>query len=92
MGRGAVKAETRELELSALHGAWISTTSGGGYERVGAPRNDRASTSGSFGRVAGRTKVESNSAAKSVEASRLSFGSPPRFNPLSLSLSLSLSF
>ena len=84
MGRGAVKAEVQALELSALHRAWTSITSTGGYERVAAPRNDRASMSRGFGRVVGRTKVDANTTAKSVEASRLSFGPPSRFNPVSL--------
>ena len=84
MGRGAMKAEAHDVELSALHRAWSSMTSCGGYQQFGVPREDRAPSAGRFGQVVGRTKVETNSAAKSVEACRLSFGPPPRFNPVSL--------
>ena len=84
MGRGAMKAEAHDLELSALHRAWSAISALGGYQQCSAPRKDRAFAAGNFGRVVGRTKVDSNSAAKSVEASRLSFGPPPRFNPVSL--------
>lgn len=84
MGRGAVKAESHDLELAALHRAWQSVAASSSYYCGTPTRNDSGGCGGDFGRVVGQMKVPTNSAAKSVEASRLSFGPAPRFNPTAL--------
>lgn len=88
MGRTAAKAETQDEELAALHRACDNLESSwGGYftkvlsKRCSVERSDEESASNSFGAVVGSFDHPQNVVAKPIQADRIKFGEPPKFDP-----------
>lgn len=70
-----LRSRSHDEEIGALHRAWQSVASFSHYHSGGLTRNDLDRSGGAFGRVVSQMKVAPNSAAKCVEADRLTFGS-----------------
>ena len=85
MGRTAVKSETYDEEINALHRAVSVLGATGSYGARKVFPSDGFSeqnVSGDYGYSIGNQHCESFVAAKAIEADRLVFGSPPSFDPL----------
>lgn len=87
MGRSAAKSEMHDSELAALHRACAALSNYGTYtcsrRSTGAGNcTDDSNSCGAWGEVIGEVSSVSHFTAKTIEADRIKFGSPPQFDPL----------
>ena len=91
MGRLAGKVELQDEEVAALHRAldglnsYVDSAIGSpsALEKFGADVGlAEEISSGSYGNFTGEVKSVSHVAARSIDASRISFGEPPAFDPV----------
>ena len=91
MGRLAGKIELQDEELAAMHraldslnnyGCSVVSSSGASFDRVADAGFAEECSRGVFGTFTGEVKAVSHVAARAIDASRISFGEPPAFDPV----------
>lgn len=91
MGRLAGKIELQDEELAAMHraldslnnyGCSMFPSSGASFDRVADAGFAEECSRGAFGTFTGEVKAVSHVAARAIDASRISFGEPPAFDPV----------
>lgn len=88
MGRSAGKVESQDEELASLHRAYASLV-GSSYGRSSSSPLSRCAVfseseycKGRYGEVVNEVSSVAHVAAKPIEASRIQFGPPPKFDPV----------